>query len=297
MGQLTQVKNALKAARPEGMPMSDIEEKMKSTTPTESEKASVPSEWAEAHPEWVEVIQWERCEKHSTEFPRLVKLASGHIVSGVDQCPHCKAEKDERKKFGRMAIPKRFQGCTVSGYKVTNEGQRVAREAVVGFCKTIKERIPHGDSIVMSGKPGTGKTHLACAIAKVASAAGFSVLFTRVRPMVRSIRETWKPSSKETEADAIRRFASVDLLILDEVGVQEGSDNEHLLLFDVLAERYESMKSTILLSNFPWTVSAKDKEKGRADLQDVLGDKICDRFFEDGSLVIPFTWESWRGRK
>lgn len=294
---LTQVKSALKAARPEGMPMSDIEEKMKSTTPTESEKASVPSEWAEAHPEWVEIIQWERCEKHGAEFPRLVKLASGHIVSGVDQCQQCKAEKEERKRFGRMAIPRRFQSCSVAGYKVTCDGQKAAREAVIEFCKTVKERIPHGDSIVMSGNPGTGKTHLACAIAKVASAAGFSVLFTRVRPMVRSIRETWKPSSKETEADAIRRFASVDLLILDEVGVQEGSDNEHLLLFDVLAERYESMKSTILLSNFPWTVSAKDKEKGRVDLQDVLGDKICDRFFEDGSLVIPFTWESWRGRK
>jgi DNA replication protein DnaC len=76
-----------------------------------------------------------------------------------------------------------------------------------------------------------------------------------------------------------------DLLILDEVGVQFGSDTEKLLLFDVLNERYEQRKPTLLLSNL-----ALDGVKA------FLGERIYDRLREDGAEAVVFDWDSWRGR-
>lgn len=210
-------------------------------------------------------------------------------------CPRCATEHKQTALMGRLAIPLRFQNCTVKSYVATTAEQQKARSAVIKFCQNIREHVDHGDWIVMAGNSGTGKTHLACAIAKVASAAGYSVLFTRVRPMIKRIRRTWKPGSTETEEDVIRKFTDIDLLIIDEVGVQTGTDNEHLELFDVLAERYEQMKSTILISNFPFFVDPEERKNGVRGLEDYLGSKVYDRCYESGSIVIPFTWESYRG--
>ena len=74
-----------------------------------------------------------------------------------------------------------------------------------------------------------------------------------------------------------------DLLILDEVGVQFGSDFERNTLFDVLNERYELRKPTIFLSNL-----------GREDLAEFLGERVMDRLREDGATVVPFDWPSYR---
>ena len=266
------------------------------TTDTESTKTSVRSACLAEHPDWAEVLQWGCCEKHG-EYPIVVRTVDGATVTPFGgECPKCKAEKKQTAIMGRLAIPPRFRDCTVKSFHATNPEQQRARASVIEFCKDIRAHIEHGDWVVMAGNSGTGKTHLACAIAKVASAAGYSVLFTRVRPMIKRIRRTWRPGSVETEEEVIRKFTDLDLLILDEVGVQTGTDKEHLEFFDVLAERYENMKATILLSNFPFSVSQEDRKRGVRGLEDYLGSKVYDRCFEDGSIVIPFTWESHRGR-
>lgn len=74
-----------------------------------------------------------------------------------------------------------------------------------------------------------------------------------------------------------------DLLILDEVGVQFGSDTEKLMLFDILNERYERRHPTILMSNLP-----------RDEVSAYLGERVFDRLREDGGEFISFTWESHR---
>ena len=243
----------------------------------------------------VTVLQWGQCAEHG-RYP--ITVTNGHYTLSPfgGECPACKRLVEQKKRWGRQAIPIRFQRCTVAGYIAETPEQKGVKAQVIAFCKDIDARIKRGDSIVMAGNPGTGKTHLACAIAQAASQAGYSVLFTRVRQMIRNIRESWRSDSTITEEKAIKRFAEVDLLVLDEVGVQAGTENEALLLFDVLAERYENMKSTILISNLPWFVPDEEKRKRSAkDMRDYLGERLYDRFFEAGSVVLPFTWESYRG--
>ncbi|EQD56002.1 DNA replication protein dnaC, partial [mine drainage metagenome] len=80
------------------------------------------------------------------------------------------------------------------------------------------------------GNTGTGKTHLACAIANELLRQGKSALFVRAYEVLRTIRDTWKGGEK-TELAVIREFVAPDLLILDEVGVQYGSESERIELF------------------------------------------------------------------
>ena len=75
------------------------------------------------------------------------------------------------------------------------------------------------------------------------------------------------------------------MLILDEVGVQFGSETEENLLFDIINTRYEDRKPTILISNLDG-----------AGVKKYLGERAFDRIREDGGKLIPFTWSSYRGK-
>ena len=224
-------------------------------------------------------------------------MSNGYRGIKHDSCPVCAAEAKHQAKWRRSAIPLRFQDCSVKNYRATNEGQKAAKAAITTFCYEIKKRIERGDSMILSGHYGTGKTHLACAVMKCAINAGFSAQFVTVRQMIRDIRQTWGKGSTETEAQAINRYTSVDLLVLDEVGAQTGSESEGLILFDVIGERYSAMKSTILISNFALSPKTEKDDTPEKTIGDYLGGRILDRFCESGSLAIPFTWESYRGHE
>lgn len=213
------------------------------------------------------------------------------------ECPVCVKEREHLQRFSRMAIPKRYAGCTVNGFKAEGEAQKRVKAFVIDFCKDIRARIEHGDSLIFSGGFGNGKSHLACAIAKVAMEAGFSCQFVTLSHLIAEVHESWGPSRRESEIEIIKRYAGLDLLIIDEVGAQYGTPAEVKILFDVLGERYGEMRSTILISNAPLMVTEKQAAAGIQPLVSFIGERVLNRFRENGSAAIGFTWESYRGRK
>ena len=137
--------------------------------------------------------------------------------------------------------------------------------------------------IVFSGVPGTGKSHLAIAIAYFVDAAP-TAIYTSAIDAVRMIRNTWRRDSERTETQVLDMLAGVDLLVLDEVGVQYGTEAEQVNLFDIIDKRYRALMPTILLTN-----------QGKGGLKTFLGDRSFDRLREGGQWVV-FDWESYRGR-
>jgi DNA replication protein DnaC len=121
---------------------------------------------------------------------------------------------------------------------------------------------------------------------RIMGAENRTVLFTTVMRAVRRVKDTWTKGSAETETQAIAAMTYPDLLILDEVGVQFGSEFEKNIMFDVLNERYEKRRPTILLSNL-----TKDELVG------FLGERVYDRMKEDNGKFVAFDWESYRGKK
>lgn len=245
------------------------------------------------------VVRWLECEKHG-RYPHEVVDPSqeGFLhpqVVNVD-CPACRKERAHVQRFSRMAIPRRYAGCTVRGFKAETEVQKRVKDFVIEFCKGIRARISNGDSLIFSGGFGNGKSHLACAIAKVAMEAGFSCQFVTLSRLIAEVHESWGAGHRESELEIIKRYAGLDLLIIDEIGAQYGTPAEVKILFDVLGDRYGEMRSTILISNAPLVVSKKQAAAGIKPLVSFIGDRVLDRFRENGSAAIGFTWGSYRGR-
>jgi DNA replication protein DnaC len=190
-----------------------------------------------------------------------------------------------QRRLGEAGIPERFHSRTIDSYNATNAGQKSALTFAMEYAEGFEVAQKAGRSAIFCGKPGTGKTHLAVGIGLHAMTLGKLVLFTTVQRAVRRVKDSWRKDSQESETDVIDMLVEPDLLILDEIGVQFGSEFEKNLMFDILNERYEKSRPSLLISNLTAT-----------EVKAFLGERVYDRLREDGGKCIPFDWASHRGK-
>ena len=115
-------------------------------------------------------------------------------------------------------------------------------------CHWIDDR----SNVLMIGNPGTGKTHLATALAMEACGRGKKVRFWRVTELVTTLLE----ARDERQLLKLRaRLSKLDLLVLDELGYVPATKVGAELLFDIISNAYERT-SVMVTTNLPfeqWT--------------------------------------------
>lgn len=94
--------------------------------------------------------------------------------------------------------------------------------------------IKSGQNIVLSGNPGTGKTHIAVGLGLKACIQGYKVLFTTVHKLLTQLRES---HSQRTLRNSEARFEKWDLVICDEFGYVSFDKQGSELLFNHLSLR------------------------------------------------------------
>ena len=194
------------------------------------------------------------------------------------------AQTQLERAVGRCGIPRRFLDKTFDGYAVATPAQRQALEVCRGFAERFHAVRGRGGCLLLVGGPGTGKTHLACAILAEVIRAGYTGLFLSVSAALRLIRDTYSPRAQRSESEAFALLTAPDLLVLDEVGLAIGNEaKRRAMLFDVLDTRYAEMRPTVLIGN----LSVREMEA-------YLGERIMDRLLELGSATVLFTWPSHR---
>lgn len=229
--------------------------------------------------------------------------ATGQMVQRWTECPDCardrqsKVEQEEQHRererrmservaslLGRAAIPSRFAGKSLDDYRAETEPQQRVLAACREYAETFPERLEDGRCLVMLGPPGTGKTHLAAAIAcEVIRRHRLSAVYSTVSEAVRRIKDNWT-TREMAESAIIETFAGPSLLVLDEIGMGWGSDTELLYLFEIVNARYQAKKPTIIAGNIE-----------RENVRSCLGDRVADRLNEAGCRTLLLNWKSARG--
>lgn len=244
-----------------------------------------------------------QCDKHGAYKGRKCKSPrTGQVIE--PKCPACtedaerermaRDQREARQQFlarsiERAGIPKRFQSKRLADYLPTTPAQQHALKICAEFAENFEDALSAGRCMIFCGKAGTGKTHLSTAIANHVILNGRTAIFSSVREIVGAVKATWRKGADKTEQQALEPFCMVDLLVIDEVGVQFDSEAEKLVMFDVINRRYNEMKPMIVISNLP--MDSTDSPS----IKSVLGDRIIDRLRENGGKLIRFDWESHRG--
>jgi DNA replication protein DnaC len=113
------------------------------------------------------------------------------------------------------------------------------------------------ENVLVFGNPGSGKTHVACAVGQELIRSGRKVMFATCALMVQDLLAAKRDLKLRGILKKISRY---EVLILDDIGYVQYSREEMEVLFNLLAERYER-GSVILTSNLPfsgWEAIFKD---------------------------------------
>lgn len=185
--------------------------------------------------------------------------------------------------LGRSGVGKKHLKCRFDNYLTDNQGQRQAFSVARRWMSEYLEGNPK--NFIFSGSTGTGKNHLACAMANSLMKRKQTVLVITVAELMMKIRDKYNKESRVTESQFLKYLANVDLLVLDEVGVQRMNDHESIMINTIIDSRYTNEKPTGILTNL------KSDE-----LTAVLGGRVMERLLENCEWVS-FTWESFRKKK
>ena len=105
------------------------------------------------------------------------------------------------------------------------------------------------ENVLIFGNPGSGKTHVACAVGQELIRSGRRVMFATCGLMVQDLLAAKRDLKLRGFLKKISRY---EVLILDDIGYVQYSREEMEVLFSLLAERYER-GSVVLTSNLPFS--------------------------------------------
>jgi len=175
--------------------------------------------------------------------------------------------------------------------------QKASRDAGFPFLKTVDDfnftyqstvRMPligsylsadfvtEGRSLILHGKPGRGKTHLAVAIAYRAIQNGFEALFVTAAAF---IEELSVASRQGRLREALAGYTHPHVLVVDEVGYLSYGDDAANVLYHVVNERHLKRRPMIFTTNKSldsWGQVLHDKDLAAA---------IVDRILERGRVL------------
>lgn len=245
------------------------------------------------------IFRESHCDVHNTDYTEegmKMTFVKREVWYG---CPLCKAESNASKEQSKRnaeaikkqrdyeesmmiaGIPPRYRTKSFENFLIETENQKTVHDAMYQVKTEILNKKNYDGLVILSGGFGTGKTHLANAVAN--SLIGTkTVLFTDINSMIRMVRDTWRKDSDRTTKEIYQTLASIDLLIIDEFGVNSGTEDENFILFNVLNDRYSNKKPVMLITNLDLKSAAA-----------LMGARTFDRFKECGRL-ISFKGESFR---
>lgn len=187
-------------------------------------------------------------------------------------------------------IPYRFKGKNLIDYEANTKDQKLIKSVCEKYVENIDEVRKKGTSMVFCGSPGTGKTHLAYAMAQYLQQRLVTAAVVTAANMTSYVKQAYKipwyngmGSGDSTPQDVQTEFSHFELLIIDEAGIQTDSEAEKRIFFDIINKRYENMDPTIIMSNLTLD-----------ELTAFIGERVMDRMKEGGGMVFAFDWGSYR---
>lgn len=199
----------------------------------------------------------------------------------------------------------RFANRTFERYEV-NDMNRRAYEKCKRYADSFPMMLPSKDDrgnavppqkerngLFITGSYGTGKTHLACAIANQLIRGGKQVICMTMIDLLAKIKSTFESSDNTTEADVRKLYEDVPLLIIDDIGSEQATEWGSTMIYSIINARYEAYMPTIVTTNYEPDELIRRMTPNKGDRRNA--EKTLDRL-KEMCVGISMKWDSYRSR-
>lgn len=205
--------------------------------------------------------------------------------------------------IGDSGMNARFLRRTFETYQPTRENQKALR-VCKQYADTFREKQPRynpepgRNGLFITGPKGTGKTHLAAAIANQLMQEGTAVICMTMIDLLDRIKKTYEQNrqygGETNEGNILSTYKSVPLLIIDDMGKEPATEWAVSKIYAIINARYEAYMPTIITTNY--TDSELVRRLTPKDSADqTTADATIDRLREMCSAIVT-TGDSWRSK-
>lgn len=169
-------------------------------------------------------------------------------VRRVERCDCWRADV-ARKMVSRARIPSRYNQCDFSTF-ITYPNEELVR--AVKKTREFAATFPAVDKgLIFIGPPGIGKTHLAVSVLKeVTEKNGVRGVYYDTRSLLSTIKSTYNPVTRASEADVLEEVMGAELLVLDDLGAERLTDWVEETMNLIVNTRYNDRLATVFTSNY-----------------------------------------------
>lgn len=227
---------------------------------------------------WIENLNSYRGIYNNSEYRekahQIFEETGGDLKAVNEYCAQMLKKPLVDKLMQQSKINKRFQERTFDVYKPQNDSQLTGKKQALNYADNIGEHLQTGMNLILAGSGcvGTGKTHLACAIAHEVMKKDVPVKFINVTSMIDDIKKDF----------SISEYINIDLLIIDDLGKEKNSDWVCEQIYAIVNSRYEQMKPTVITTEGTIEdLKNKYNEKGKAIISRLIQDFIFIKLIGD----------------
>ena len=234
------------------------------------------------------------CSEHG-EYTGTVLMYLGIEMKPI--CPECQRISEEKLTIEKMDEEKRREEAAREflireqerHYAELNIGEKFWEESFETFnayTPALKRYLdiciafsndPRGRMLLMLGKNGNGKNHLASSILKITGGCMYSVFEIELL-----LKECY--SGKESESELYHRLCKTPMLIINEIGKHKVGEWETNFMSYIINKRYENLMPTVLVTNAHLKENCPQKGCSVC-FQNLLGNDVLSRIVETGEIM------------